>query len=288
MTTRERISAAIYRRRQESRPWPQLERAQFSRCSHVPLDVGRISQQGEDRQPSVAVAREAHRIRWAKCVDARPEKAAERQRHVRLSPTFARRWPGHVLIGAETPTVDVDVRGTGAREATTREAHNGNRRGPSGHSRSRVGAGVPHRAARDRLHTRERALGQAQGSLRHVGRGQRPDRVLHLRRHLDDVRVHVLSGPGRSSSSATCPSSCWACAPCRGPMPAPPCSPSTGPATGPTAHDHLLLQLDHPDRIRGRGAAPDRGGRARLDDKAGFCPATRPRSFSSSPPCSCS
>ena len=93
----------------------------------------------------------------------------------------------------------------------------GDRRGARDHSRPRGRRGVPRRAARDRLHPRERALGHPEGHLRHVGRRQRADRVLHLRRHPDDLRAHVRPGRSSSSSSATCPTSCSGSARCRGP-----------------------------------------------------------------------
>ena len=188
---------------------------QFSRCSHVPLDAGRISQQGEDRQPSVrrlpGKRTESDR---AKCVDTRPEKAAERDGNVRLSAhPSARRWSGPRPYRIGTPTVDVGARGTGAREA-----HNeGGTRVAIAEDLAIIhdpdgGPGVPRRAARDRLHPGRRALGDPAGHRRHVGRRERPDRVLHLRRHPDDLRLHVRPGADHHRHRATSPTSCSGCA----------------------------------------------------------------------------
>ena len=70
----------------------------------------------------------------------------------------------------------------------------GDRRGCSDHSRPERRRPVHGRAARDRLHPRERTLGPPEGHRRDVGRRQRADRVLHLRRHPDDVRSDLRSG----------------------------------------------------------------------------------------------
>ena len=56
-----------------------------------------------------------------------------------------------------------------------------------------------------------------EGHLRHVGGRQRADRVLHLRRHPDDLRADVRPGGLRHRPRQPVLSSCSGCARCRGP-----------------------------------------------------------------------
>ena len=65
--------------------------------------------------------------------------------------------------------------------------------------------------------SRSRALGPPPGHLRHVGRRQRAGRVLHLRRHPDDVRADVRPGPLRHRPGQPLLSSCSGCARLQGP-----------------------------------------------------------------------
>ena len=164
----------------------------FTHRSQLPLDGGPASTHCVGRQPSVA----------------RQGRAPGPDRWVR-----GRETEGGCRGAARGPTPSCG-RPSGASAPPWRRRRGGTDGGGRRGLRRRSGGHSRPGRRRTPFHVEqhgidfipdERAVGRARGHLRHVGRRQRADRVLHLRRHPDDLRVHLRPGRSRSSSSATCP-----------------------------------------------------------------------------------
>ncbi len=106
------------------------------------------------------------------------------------------------------------------------------------------------------------------GHLRHVGRSERADGVLHLRRHPDDLRSHVCAGPlhHRPREPLLLPArSVLAAGAERGHHRL---RHQPGPVRAQRLAPDLVLQLAHSDRLRSGGPDPHRGRRARPHDQS--------------------
>ena len=189
------------------------------RLREVPLDHGArrhpcVGRHTFGRSPGTRT--EPDRV---ECVDARPRAAAGGQ-------------PGHEP-GPRSPSGGVRAR---SAEATTREV--------AAVAIAEDLAVIHEPGVEDPFNVEQhgidyipdqRALGHAQGHLRHVGRRQRPGRVLHLRRHPDDVRLHLRPGALHHRPRQPVLLAARAVLACRDPTPARRSSPSTGRPSGPTA-----------------------------------------------------